>query len=123
MRYAFTSSILVIMIGTTGLLAFASGASAQQAKTKEVVRQFKIVNDSVVEVPYQKVPNPAYDTVRVRTRWTKLKRGMTEMQVTRLLGRPQIYQCDPFNAINYWWYGKHAVVFNAITKKVSGWDK
>lgn len=122
MRYALTVPSLSIILGIAGLLAFQSGASAQQARTKEVIRQFKIVNDSAFEVPYQKVPNPSYDTVRVTTHWPKLKRGMTEEQVARLLGRPPVYQCDFMNAINYWWYGKRAVVFNAITNKVSGWD-
>ena len=123
MRHSFTGCSLVIILGIYGLSAFPSSASAQEAKNKEAVRQFKIVDDSVVEVPYQKLPNPPYDTVRVTTHWSKLKRGMTEKQVTRLLGRPGIYHCDLVNAINYWWYGKQAVVFNAITKKVSGWDE
>ncbi len=105
------------------LLVASAGVSAQQAKPKRVVTQFKVTKDSVVEVPYQKVPNVSYDTLRVKGNWHLLRKGMSEKQVAALLGRPRMYQCDFESAVNYWYYGKRAVAFNAVTKRVAGWDR
>ena len=115
--FGLAVTLSIIMTGT-----FFSRASAQEAKTINVTRQYIITKDSVVGVPYQRIPNSPYDTMRVTRNWSQLKRDMTETEVRTVFGTPAVYQEDGENGLIYWWYGGRAVVFNGITKKVSGWD-
>jgi len=123
MNYICGSLKAVVVLAIAMLFSAASDASAQEVRTRREVREFMIMKDSVVEVPYQRLPREPYDTLRVKSHWRQLKRYMTEKQVTKLLGLPKVSQMDGENALNYWWYGSRAVVFNALTRRVSGWDK
>ena len=67
--------------------------------------------------------NPSFDTAKVKRNWSKLKKGLNEQEVQQLLGSSRAVETDWENALNYWWYGRRAVVFNSFSKKVSYWDK
>ena len=86
-----------------------------------IQRDMKTGKDSIVtSLETREVP---YDTVRVRRQWSKVVKGSTEAEIRKLLGTPSKIQEDPENAIIYWWYGKQAVAFNSISRKVTFWDK
>jgi hypothetical protein len=66
---------------------------------------------------------PFIDSSRVSKNWSRLEKGMSQQAVRNLLGRPTSIEHDLRNSFSYWWYGREAVVFNSLTRKVAFWDK
>ena len=112
---------LSIILWLAPLVLFCSSAIAQQAKRTLIMRDMRTGKDTVVQS--FETPNVPFDTARAIRYWDRLKKGLTEGEVTKLLGRPARRQFDPENALQYWWYAQRAVAFNTITRKVSFWDK
>lgn len=100
---------------------FCSAALAQEHKGFLLQRNMTTGKDSVVRA--FETPSVRYDTVKARKNWGKLRKDLTEKEVANLLGRPARHRFDPENALDYWSYGRKAVVFNTIYKKVWIWDK
>ena len=125
----FARILLVLAAVSLSLFSFAS--FAQQTKTKRVVRTFITTSkDSLGKPIFREIApdsrpfgDEPFDTVKVRQNWPKLKKGLSESEVSKLLGNPRSVEHDMENAAIYFWYGHRAVVFNSITNRVSYWDK
>ncbi len=63
------------------------------------------------------------DTAKVAKNWNKLRKGQSQATVLKLLGSPGTAEYDGINGWAVWWYGRRNVAFNAITGKLSHWDK
>lgn len=66
---------------------------------------------------------PFIDSNKVAKNWSSLRKGLSQQDVRNLLGRPTSIEHDLRNSFSYWWYGREAVVFNSLTRKVAFWDK
>lgn len=98
-------------------------ASSQEKKTKRVIHWVIVRNDSVIaETQPWYVPDIPFDTLKVRRNWSALERGLSEDSVRSLLGASWGIMIDGESGMIYWWYGRRAVIFNSVTKRVSGWD-
>jgi len=125
----FTWILAVIAVLSLDLFPFST--SAQQSKSKQVVRTYIITGrDSLGKATYREISpdslpptrDTPLDTVKVGQNWPKLKKGLSESDVKNLLGIPRRVEHDLRNATIYFWYGHRAVVFNSITYRVSYWD-
>lgn len=114
------------------IFAFTSSAVAQEAKQPRNGGRYIVTSrDSAGTRIFTRWPegvlpfnkDAPFDTIKVNRNWSKIKKGLSENEVERLLGRCRGIQADPYNALSYWWYGRRAVVFNSVTKKVSYCDK
>ena len=123
-RAACLASIMSLVF-----LAIPATGVAQQAQPVKVHPQFTITttdsagNAITVEIPDSTtdVQTHSFDTVKVRQNWSKLQKGFSHADVEKLLGVPPKVRYD--ETYEYWWYGNRAVIFNAVTHKVSGWDE
>ena len=121
-----TSSIRIqiehsILVWLAALSLFCSAATAQEVKRSLIQRDMRTGRDSVVQS--FGTPNVPFDTARADRNWGKLKKGLSEDEVRKLLGRPGRLEMDPENALHYWWYGRRAVAFSAVKRTSSFWDK
>ncbi|MDP2886915.1 MAG: hypothetical protein Q8P51_18065 [Ignavibacteria bacterium] len=125
-----TTTRIIIAVA---IFVFTSSAVAQEAKqAPNGGRYIVTARDSAGTRIYTRWPegvlpfkfnDAPFDTIKVNRNWSKMKKGLSENEVERLLGRCSGIQTDPRNALSYWWYGRRAVVFNSVTKKVSFCDK
>ena len=119
------------IIAATLLCAFASPVSAQVTKQPPDTGRFYITSkDSAgTRLYYRSRERPIldtsvpFDTARVKRNWSRLRKGMPVSELSALFGGRAGFELDPENGLEYWWYGRRAVVVNSITKKVSYWDK
>jgi hypothetical protein len=113
------------------LLSFASSTFAQVTKQPPDTGRFYITSkDSAgTRLYYRSRERPIldtsvpFDTARVKRNWSRLRKGMPVSELSALFGGRAGFELDPENGLEYWWYGRRAVVVNSITKKVSYWDK
>jgi hypothetical protein len=113
------------------VLLSAKFASAQETKQQPTIRRYVVtMRDSTGKIIYSDNPewrfaasHAPYDTVKVKRNWSRLKKGLSTKEVEALFGTARGVEADPENGFEYWWYGRRAVVFNSLTKKVSFWDK
>ncbi|TSA15259.1 hypothetical protein D4R75_15190 [bacterium] len=115
------------------IVVFTSAAVAQEAKQPPKGGRYYVSSrDSAGTRIYTRWPegvrpfkfnNTPFDTMKVNRNWYKIQKGLSETEVELFLGRCLRIQADPENALSYWWYGRRAVVFNSVTKKVSYCDK
>jgi len=121
------------IILSLAIFVFTSAVVAQESKQPpKGGRYFVTSRDSAGTRIYTRWPegvlpfklnNAPFDTINVNRNWSKIKKGLSENEVGQLLGRCLWIQADPESALSYWWYGRRAVVFNSVTKKVSYCDK
>ncbi len=112
---------LLATIFITLLPIFSSIAVAQEPKQILLQRNMATGKDSVVQS--FETPNVQYDTMKAETNWSRIRKDLTETEVTKLLGSPSRHRFDYENALDYWFYAQRAVVFSTIDKKVWLWDK
>jgi hypothetical protein len=109
------------------LLLIPRVALAQQSHPIKVHRTVTVMdsagNPVTVEIPDTTTESTtlSFDTVKVNHNWPKLQMGLSMSDVKTLLGSPPKVRFD--QTYEYWWYGDHAIIFNVVTHKVSGWDK
>jgi len=94
---------------------------AQEVKRTLIQRDMRTGRDSVVQ--WFGTPNVPFDTAKAERNWTRLKKGLSEGEVRKLLGRPARLEMDSENALDYWWYGRRAVAFSTLKRSVSFWDR
>ena len=109
----------------TGLFAslslFSSVVLAQERDHILLQRNLTTGKDSVDQS--FEPPNVPYDTIKAETNWFRIKKDLSEKEVTGLLGSPSKHRFDYENALDYWFYGQRVVVFTTIDKKVWLGDK
>jgi hypothetical protein len=101
-------------------------ASAQEKSTRIVIRSDTLRSDTLRRVADSLARlwiAPFIDSNKVSKNWSSLTKGLSQQAVRNLLGRPTSVKHDGENGFSYWWYGREAVVFNSVTRKVSFWDK
>ena len=121
------------IITALAIFVFTSAAVAQEAKEPPKGGRYYVTSrDSAGTRIYTRWPegvlpfkfnHAPFDTIKVKRNWYKLKKGLSHREVEALFGAGRGVELDGENALEYWWYGRRAVVFNTITKKVSFWDK
>jgi hypothetical protein len=123
-----TTTRLMLALSICGCLCSVVAQESQlPAKTGRYIVMTRDSAGNPVYKSYNEKPpvsfNPSFDTAKVKRNWSKLKKGLNEQEVQQLLGSSRAVETDWENALNYWWYGRRAVVFNSFSKKVSYWDK
>lgn len=118
MRLLHPFMVMGVILVAFGVLS----SSALAQKHKGFLLQRNMTTGKAV-VQSIETPNVPYDTAKARKNWDELRKNLTEKEVANLLGLPGKHRFDPQNALDYWFYGTKAVVFNTIDKKVWIWDK
>jgi len=96
------------------LIVIASGScSAQQ----EIHVQRTIPTPDSLLVSLSTKP----DETKIRTNWSKLKRGLAFKDVESYLGRPTKIAMDLHDDSTTWYYGARIVIFDNIKKAVRCW--
>ena len=115
--------VTIWLLLTFILACLTATATPQERKTKQTARWVVVSGDSVIaETQPWYVPDIPFDTLKVTRNWSALERGLSEDSVRSLLGGSLGIMIDGESGMIYWWYGRRAVIFNSVTKRVSGWD-
>ena len=113
------------------MIVLGTSAVAQESRQQHFNQRYivttrdsagRVVTNFVAQPPSEMSGTPI-DSIRVKRNWQKLRKGMSPREVEALFGAGRVVERDFENGLEYWWYGRKAVVINSIKKKVSYWDK
>ncbi|MBN1524317.1 MAG: hypothetical protein JW904_07545 [Spirochaetales bacterium] len=111
---------IVFLFLTIQLFAQDSSTAELQQRITDLEKRVQILEDTVQHLQSGSVDTPVPAGLEA---WRKLKRGMTEDEVRRLLGEPD--RIIASGAMTIWYFGEPAwaSMVNFVDNKVNGWTE
>lgn len=96
-----------------------SGVDSRVQKLEETVRALEL-RVAVLEAQLCERSTPNSVSF-VKENWPKLRKGMSESDVRKLLGCPT--KVEPFSSLTVWFYGAANVQIDVKSRTVTGWHE